>query len=132
MPVVDGDGVDNRDQAILRELDSEIVYFKGLPPLTFFVDIEKTVYSNPLLWWKSMVHKLPLLGRRAQKVLAIMATSAPSERVFSAAGNVVTKNRARMSADIVADLILLKQSLLPAKAYELKKSQNAPKRARLE
>ena len=33
----------------------------------------------------------------------------------------VTKNRARMSADIVADLILLKESLLPAKAYGAEK-----------
>ena len=78
-----------------------------------------------------MVHRFPLLGRRAQKVLAIMGTSAPSERVFSAGGNVVTKNRASMRADTVANLILLKQSLLAAKAYELKKAQNATKRARV-
>ena len=57
-----------------------------------------------------------------------MGTSAPSERVFSSGGNVVTQNRARMHADTVADLILLKQSLVAAKAFELKKSQNAAKR----
>ena len=129
-----GDGAVNTEQIndLARQLDSEIVFFKGLAPISFFVDKEKTVYSNPLLWWKSMVHRFPLLGRRAQKVLAIMGTSAPSERVFSAGGNVVTKNRASMRADTVADLILLKQSLLAAKAYELKKAQNAPKRLRVE
>ena len=63
-----------------------------------------------------------------KKVLAAMGTSAPSERVFSTGGNVVTKNRASMHADTVANLILLKQSMAAAKAFELKKSQNAAKR----
>ena len=57
-----------------------------------------------------------------------MGTFAPSEQVFSTGGNVVTKNRASMHADTVANLILLKQSLEAAKAFELKKSQNAAKR----
>ena len=35
------------------------------------------------------------------------------------------KHRASMHADTVANLILLKQSLAAAKAFELKKSQNA-------
>jgi len=77
---------------------------------------------------ESVIHRFPLLGRRAQKVLAVMGTSAPSERVFSSGGNIVTKNRASMRADTVADLILLKESLLAAKAFELKKSQNMAKR----
>ena len=89
-----------------------------------YSDVDKTIFSNPLTWWKSVAHRLPLLSRRAQKVLAVMATSAPSERVFSTGGLVVTKNRASMRADTVADLILLKQSLVAAKAFELKKSQN--------
>ena len=54
--------------------------------------------------------------------------SAPSERVFSSGGSIVTKNRASMRADTVADLILLKESLSAAKAFELKKSQNMAKR----
>ena len=44
---------------------------------------------------------------------------------FFRGGNVVTKHRASMHADTVANLILLKQSLAAAKAFELKKSQNA-------
>ena len=56
-----------------------------------------------------------------------MGTSAPSEGVFSSGGNVVTKNRASMHADTVANLVLLKQSLKAAKDFELKKSQNAAK-----
>ena len=89
-----------------------------------FSDIDKTHYNNPLLWWKATALKFPLLSRRAQKVLAIQATSAPSERVFSPGGNVVTKIRASMRSELVSDLVLLKQSLAAAKAFELKKQQN--------
>ena len=115
---------------ILRDLKSEIHLYKMMPPLPFFSDREeKATFSNPLYWWKSVAYRFPLLSRRAQKVLAAMGTSAPSERVFSTGGNVVTKNRASMHADTVANLpVLLKQSLAAAKAFELKKVQNAAKR----
>ena len=113
---------------ILNELKSEITLYKLMAPLPFYSDLEKTTFSNPLVWWKALCGRFPLLSRRAQKVLALMGTSAPSERVFSSGGNVVTKSRASMHADTVANLILLKQSLAAAKAFELKKSQNAAKR----
>jgi hypothetical protein len=43
-------------------------------------------FNNPLEWWKGNEKQYPLLARVARKVLAIPATSASSERVFSAAG----------------------------------------------
>ena len=95
---------------------------------TIFFGRREDHFSNPLHWWKGVAHRFPLLSRRAQKVLAAMGTSAPSERVFSTGGNAVTKNRASMHADTVANLILLKQSMAAAKAFELKKSQNAANR----
>ena len=110
---------------------SEITLYKMMPCMPFYSDQEKTTFSNPLIWWKELSHRFPLLSRRAQKVLAAMGTSAPSERVFSSRGNVVTKNRASMHADTVANLILLKQSLRePAKAFGLKKVQKAVNLAR--
>jgi hypothetical protein len=42
--------------------------------------------------------------------LAAPATSAPVERLFSHAGNVITENRARLKCDIAADLVLLHDS----------------------
>ncbi len=116
------------EHSILKELKSEITLYKLMAPLAIHSDLEKTTFSNPLVWWKALCGRFPLLSRRAQKVLALMGTSAPSERVFSSGGNVVTKNRASMHSDTVANLVLLKQSLLAATAFELKKSQNAAKR----
>ena len=127
-PPAAGLGNDMVADPILLQLNIEIQLFKLEPTLGMYSDGDKTMYSNPLQWWKLASFKFPLLSRRAQKVLAVMGTSAPSERVFSSGGNIVTKNRASMHADTVANLILLKQSLLAAKAFELKKSQNAAKR----
>jgi hypothetical protein len=44
----------------------------------------------------------------AQRILAIPATSAPSERVFSAAAHVVNKKRVRLDPDNVNLLIFLR------------------------
>ena len=47
----------------------------------------------PLKWWKNTGSKqFPLLFECAQKYLCMLATSVPSERVFSTAGNVLNKN----------------------------------------
>ena len=62
---------------------------------------------NPLLWWKEKKAKFPTLALLAQSYLAIPATSTPSERLFSAAGNIVTKKRASLSAKHVDMLTFL-------------------------
>ncbi len=49
--------------------------------------------DDPLKWWKLNGRKYPLLSEVAKKYLAIPATSSPSERLFSSAGNIVTPLR---------------------------------------
>ena len=48
---------------------------------------------NLLEWWKKHENAFPILSKIARKVLGIVATSAPSERVFSIAGNIITQKR---------------------------------------
>ena len=62
---------------------------------------------DPLEWWRSCGQFFPFLSRFARAVLAVPATSAPVERLFSHAGKVITENRAKLSSDIASDLILL-------------------------
>jgi hypothetical protein len=57
--------------------------------------------EDPLLWWKANQSQLPVLSRMARIFLAIPATSTPSERVFSEAGNLITEKRARLSGDSI-------------------------------
>ena len=52
----------------------------------------------------SYAMRMSLLGR---KVLAVPATSAAPERMFSSAGNIMTKKRVRLSCDHLEELIYL-------------------------
>ena len=62
--------------------------------------------ENILKWWKQHENILPLLSNIAKTVLAIPASSAKSERVFSTGGNVVTKKRNRLAPKKVEKLII--------------------------
>ena len=64
----------------------------------------------PLEWWKANEHKFPHLGRHARCLLAIPATSVPSERVFSTAGNIICSQRACLSTDNANMLIFIKHN----------------------
>lgn len=66
--------------------------------------------ADPLQWWKSNAARLPHLAKVAKAVLCVPATSVPSERVFSAAGHIVSKRRAGLSEDSVDALIFLQQN----------------------
>ena len=47
--------------------------------------------TDPLQWWKVHAQEYPHLARLTRRYLCICATSSPSERLFSTAGNVVSK-----------------------------------------
>ena len=67
------------------------------------IDIEE----NPLLWWKNNGERFPHIANIARKMLCIPATSVPSERVFSDAGNIITTKRAQLKCDFAEKLILM-------------------------
>lgn len=52
--------------------------------------------SDPLHYWSSCEKSLPMLSSLARKFLCIPATSVPSERLFSAAGELVSLKRNRL------------------------------------
>jgi hypothetical protein len=53
-------------------------------------------YYCPLVWWEKSHSTFPFVWSLAHKILSIPATSAPAERVFSAASNVTDKKCARL------------------------------------
>ncbi|XP_034052383.1 zinc finger BED domain-containing protein 1-like [Gymnodraco acuticeps] len=67
--------------------------------------------SDPLAWWKNNEAKYPHVAMLAKRYLAVSATSVPSERVFSTAGDIVSASRSALSASNVDKLIFLKKNL---------------------
>ena len=53
-------------------------------------NVESKVYNCPLSWWKSSAGRYMNLGKLVIKYLAVPATSAPSERIWSRAARVLT------------------------------------------
>ena len=67
--------------------------------------------SDPLQWWKINEGRFPRLGKLAQIYLAVPATSVPSERTFSVAGQTVSKLRASLDSDSVDQIIFLNKNM---------------------
>lgn len=84
-------------------VDQEIImYKKEIPvPLT----------SCPLKWWKEKSHIYSMLAPLAKAYLAVPATSVPSERVFSTAGDIVSSQRSQLLPENVDMLIFLKKNM---------------------
>ncbi|XP_073689131.1 E3 SUMO-protein ligase ZBED1-like [Garra rufa] len=67
--------------------------------------------ADPLQWWRCYQANFPRVAKLAQQYLCIPATSAPSERVFSTGGNIITCHRAALKPDTVDCLVFLAQNL---------------------
>jgi hypothetical protein len=67
-------------------------------------------FLNPLDWWRDNSMKYPNLATLALEYLAIPATSAPSERVFSRAGRLLTMKRASLAPDIAERMMFIKEN----------------------
>ncbi|XP_067236702.1 E3 SUMO-protein ligase ZBED1-like [Chanodichthys erythropterus] len=66
---------------------------------------------DPLTWWRLHQVNFPHLSKLARKYLCIPATSSPSERLFSTAGNVVTCQRTCLKPTKVNMLVFLAKNL---------------------
>lgn len=64
-----------------------------------------------LAWWKTHKAQLPRLAQVAKHILAIPASSAASERNFSAAGLTVDKLRSMINPKNVDDLLFLRSNM---------------------
>ena len=65
---------------------------------------------NALEWWNIHKKEFPILSELSRKFLAVQATSAASERLFSDAGNIMTAKRTSMKCDLFETLIFLKRN----------------------
>ena len=96
------DTVVDAEYVLQQRIESEVKLYKTLPKLG------SSQSDNPLAWWSSHARDYPLLAAVARKWLAVPASSAASERVFSSAGLTVSNKRTRLRVDIVSILVFLK------------------------
>lgn len=89
----------SRQDVLRRELE---LYTEGAP-------IPRS--DCPLSWWAANHPKYPSVAAVARRMLAIPATSVPSERLFSKAGDVVTKKRNRLAATKADRVVFLMDNL---------------------
>jgi len=78
---------------ILQSCTLELSSYLGPESLPIFGGEDGKTYNCPLEWWKEHESQYPTLAKLAKIYLAIQATSAPSERVFSVANRVFGKYR---------------------------------------
>ena len=66
----------------------------------------------PFNWWLNKKNKYPILAKMARIHLAIPATSTPSERLFSDAGNLLSAKRSRINPELFQRIMFLKRNAI--------------------
>ena len=106
---------EDEDQALLMQTEADVT----TPSVTEKVKQELQTYrsfpavlsfTDPLLWWWQKNDQMPMLASLAKKYLCVQASSTPSERVMSTAGNTVSVERARLLPEKVDMLMFLKKN----------------------
>jgi hypothetical protein len=77
----------------------------------------KTIFLDPLKWWEENKYKYPIIAALAIIFLAIPASSAPSERIWSQAALVLTVKRNNLDEDVSGGIIFVKQNLKLLRKY---------------
>lgn len=98
---------DNTEQEAVHALDDDIDnemqrYLKEVE-----INFRK---DDPLTWWKCHETSFPIISKLARKYLAIPASTAPSERVFSTAKNILQKKRWRLLPNRLSKCIFLNKN----------------------
>src|SRR5450432_1729998 len=97
------------------ESDSESDLFKPRNAIDFESEYSKWMTQQPmkrdtdiLRYWASKEYEFPIITRMARDHLAIPATSAASECVFSVGSDIITKKRNRLGGDNTRRLLCLR------------------------
>ena len=70
-----------------------------------------------------MSNALPILSEIARSVLAFLASSAKSERVFSKGGNIVTVKRTRLNPKKVEKIVIIQENKKRALAKKVARAR---------
>ncbi|KRT78170.1 hypothetical protein AMK59_7458 [Oryctes borbonicus] len=74
---------------------------------SYIEDVPLERKQNPLEWWKTRELLYPNLSKLAKKYLSAVATSVPSERLFSKAGLAISDRRSRLKGKDTQKILFL-------------------------
>lgn len=98
----------SRPPSLHNKVVFEVIHWRSIPelPLRTSRPSNPDVYDYPdvFAFWGDHSKDMPMLAQVARMVLAIPATSVPSERVGSVAGNIARARRSKLSPDMIHDL----------------------------
>ena len=86
-------------ESIVADVELQFNNFLSRPTVTSTAD--------PLEWWRREVKHFPALEIAVRRLFCIPSTSAPVERVFSSAGNIVNKKRSSLLPENVDMLVFM-------------------------
>lgn len=86
---------------------AEVEKYLAMPQLPFQ---RKGQDTNPLDWWKMHEHMLPNLSKMARQFLAMPASSAGPERLFSAAGKMHDGLKKNTKAETLGQMLEVKMN----------------------
>ena len=108
----------NPSPAILKKSYDEIMVAKLIQKAAKQADEKPyrevqiiNIKSNVGAWWKTHEKIYPAEAALARRYLAIPATSAPSERLFSTGGRVIEKRRASLNPSTARAIILVHEHI---------------------
>ena len=86
---------------VAAEVKRELASYNTVP------SVDTMVFDN-VGWWKENCKSYPLMSKLARILFGTPATSAPTERTFSVAGNIARSKRSNLTSDCVEMLVLAK------------------------
>lgn len=92
----------NRIEEQMKLVKDQLGYYRHLPV---------NLNDNPLEWWKGQQGNLSTTSSLARQRLSVAGTSVPSERLFSAAGNLLSAKRNCLKSSNIDMLLFLNKNM---------------------
>lgn len=113
-PLVAPGASTDRDEGIWSHFKKKVANIRPSSTVSSILEMRQyaedqllDIKSDPLQWWKKRQLVFPNLSKVARKHLCIVATSVPSERIFSKAGLLVSERRSRLKPETIDKMIFL-------------------------
>ena len=96
---------EEKDQSIVSEA---VNWFDPLHGARFM--LWRDAESQPAAQWRQLEKQFRRLAKLARRFLCVLPTSAPSERVWSGFGHVITKNSSTIDSTLAAKIMFLRHN----------------------